>query len=166
MYRSHQLSCPRESTRAARQPPLHPRPARKRSEARAPAGQLAVDETPRQRAAARQELGVPAFRAYPSGLQTLTETAAVCADNLRTCRERVLGEFRSRCTCMQRSKVCYAMLRLASTDWYFCVCWAAGMTCPASAVRDGPFDRSSFYCSYRNKNYQLCFPLLSMLFSG
>ena len=43
---------------------------------------------------------------------------------------------------------CNANLRLASTDWYFCVCWAAGMTCPASAVRDGPFP---------------CFPLLSML---
>ena len=84
---------PRESTRAARQPPLHPQPARKRSEARALAGQLAVDASPRQRAA-RQELGVPAFRAYPSGLQTLTETAAVCADNLRNWREPVLGEFR------------------------------------------------------------------------
>jgi hypothetical protein len=109
----HQLPCPQESTRAARQPPFNPRPARKRSEARAPAGQLAVYATQRQRAAARQELGVPAFRAYPSGLQTLTETAAVCADDfhhLRRCREPVLGEFRSRCTCMQRSKVCYAYL--------------------------------------------------------
>ena len=45
----------------------------------------------------------------------------------------------------------FAILRLASTDWYFCVCWAGGMTCPASAVRDGPFP---------------CFPLLSMLFSA
>jgi hypothetical protein len=40
------------------------------------------------------------------------------------------------------------MFRLAFTDWYFCVCWAAGMTGPVSAVRDGPFP---------------CFPLLSML---
>ena len=66
-----------------------------------------VDASQRQRAA-RQELGVPAFRAYPSGLQTLMETAAVCADNLRICRKPVLGEFRLRCMCMQRH--CYAYL--------------------------------------------------------
>ena len=97
--------CPRDNGTQARvictpARPLHATPARKRSEARAPADQLAVDPSPRQ-CAARQELGVPAF-------QTLMETAAVCADNLRRCREPVLGEFRSRCTCIQRSKVCYA----------------------------------------------------------
>ena len=87
---------------SARQPPLSTRhrhasaarPVRPRTSSRW------IHRSLRQ-CAARQELGVPAF-------QTLMETAAVCADNLRRCREPVLGEFRSRCTCIQRSKVCYA----------------------------------------------------------
>ena len=41
---------------------------------------------------------------------------------------------------------CNANLRLGSTDLYFCVCWADGMTCPASAVRDGPFPCFPLYC--------------------
>ena len=86
----------------ARCTPTPPPPATGTQAQRGP-----VDASQRQRAA-RQELGVPAFRAYPSGLQTLTETAAVRADDLGTSREPVLGEFRSRCTCMQRSKVCCA----------------------------------------------------------
>ena len=105
-YSSHQLPCARESTRAARQPP--PTRDRHASAARPVRPRASrVDASQRQRAA-RQELGVPAFRAYPSGLQTLMETAAVCADNLRTCRKPVLGEFRLRCMCMQRH--CYAYL--------------------------------------------------------
>ncbi len=98
--------------RAFPSPRYHPRNKR---------GQRAVTSCPALGRARALHANPPSTRdrhasaARGSRIPALTETAAVCADNLRMCREPVLGEFRSRCTCMQRSKVCYSRASIPLT---------------------------------------------------
>jgi hypothetical protein len=119
--------------RAARQPPLPPRPARKRSEARAPAGQLAVDPSPRQRAA-RQDLGVPAFQALGGSRHLRRLLPYVQVTYGTAANQCSVSSARAVRACNAQTSA----ISLAFSDWYFCV-MCSGYDLPSICRPRWPF---------------------------